>query len=207
MKGSVLPPAWVSCFQRFSGRVAGRRPAHGIVRVGLRAAELVQHRAHFLDGVGEIIAVAVGVGGAVAQPFLRGAIVRHHDDQRIVAQAHRVERRRQASDLTVGVIEEAGEDFLQARIDLALRIAEIGPGVDAGIARRKLGIGGMTPIFFWRSKVSSRTLSQPWSNLPLYFSMKAFGACSGAWAAPSARYMKKGRPVLACCWSRMSEMA
>src|SRR6267154_4162372 len=33
----------------------------------------------------------------------------------------------------------------------------------------------MTPNFFWRAKVSSRTLSQPWSNWPLYLSAHSFG--------------------------------
>ena len=107
--------------------------------VGLRSAELVQQFAHFLDGVGEIISIAVCVGGAVLQSFLRRAIVRHQDDQRIVAYAHLVERRRQPSELAVGMIEETGEDFLQTRIDLALSLRQIGPRLDARIARRKLG--------------------------------------------------------------------
>ena len=40
---------------------------------------------------------------------------------------------------------------------------------------------GMTPSSFWRAKVSSRSLSQPWSNLPLYFSIHSFGTWCGAW--------------------------
>ncbi len=35
--------------------------------------------------------------------------------------------------------------------------------------------GGMTPSSFWRSKVISRCLSQPWANLPLYLSIHSFG--------------------------------
>ena len=48
---------------------------------------------------------------------------------------------------------------------------------------------GTTPSFFCRSKVSSRSLSQPWSNLPLYLAMHSFGAWCGACVAPVAKYM------------------
>ena len=46
---------------------------------------------------------------------------------------------------------------------------------------------GMTPSFFCRAKVSSRSLSQPWSNLPLYLSAHSFGTWCGAWVAPGAK--------------------
>ena len=45
---------------------------------------------------------------------------------------------------------------------------------------------GITPSFFCRAKVSSRTLSQPWSNLPLYFSTHSFFGWCGACVAPGA---------------------
>ena len=31
-------------------------------------------------------------------------------------------------------------------------------------------LAGIQPSCFWRAKISSRSLSQPWSNLPLYLS-------------------------------------
>ena len=52
--------------------------------------------------------------------------------------------------------------------------------------------GGMTPSSFCRSKVISRCLSQPWANLPLYFSIHSWGTWCGAWVAPGAKYMKNG---------------
>ena len=60
---------------------------------------------------------------------------------------------------------------------------------------------GITPSFFWRAKVSSRSLSQPWSNLPLYLSIHSFGTWCGAWVAPGAKYMKNGLSgISAFCW-------
>ena len=46
---------------------------------------------------------------------------------------------------------------------------------------------GTMPRDFWRAKLSSRTLSQPASNLPLNLSIQALGACCGACAVPGAR--------------------
>ena len=61
--------------------------------------------------------------------------------------------------------------------------------------------GGMTPSAFWRANVCSRCLSQPWANLPLYFSIHSFGTWCGACVAPGAKYMKKGLSGMsAFCW-------
>ena len=49
-------------------------------------------------------------------------------------------------------------------------VAELGPGLHARIARREPGFGGITPSAFCRSNHSSRTTSQPASNLPRHFS-------------------------------------
>ncbi len=46
---------------------------------------------------------------------------------------------------------------------------------------------GMTPSAFWRAMVSSRSLSQPWSKLPLYLSAHSLGTWWGAWVAPGAK--------------------
>jgi hypothetical protein len=59
----------------------------------------------------------------------------------------------------------------------------------------------MTPSFFWRSNDSSRSLSQPWSNLPFYLSIHSLGTWCGAWVAPGAKYMTKGLSgIRAFCW-------
>ena len=44
--------------------------------------------------------------------------------------------------------------------------------------------GGITPSVFCRSKVSSRSLSQPWSNLPRYFSLHSTATWCGACEHP-----------------------
>ena len=60
---------------------------------------------------------------------------------------------------------------------------------------------GMTPSFFCRANVSSRSLSQPWSNLPLYLSAHSLGTWCGACVAPGAKYMKNGLSgISAFCW-------
>ena len=46
---------------------------------------------------------------------------------------------------------------------------------------------GITPISFWRAKVSSRSLSQPAANLPRYFAGHSRGTWWGAWVAPVAK--------------------
>ena len=48
---------------------------------------------------------------------------------------------------------------------------------------------GTTPSSICRASVSSRSLSQPWSNLPLYLAMYSLGAWCGACVAPVAKYM------------------
>ena len=73
-----------------------------------------------------------------------------HDDERVVADLHFVERREQTPEIFVGVIDKAREDFLQARVDRLLVWRQIGPGLDAGIARRQFLSGGMRPIAFCR---------------------------------------------------------
>ena len=46
---------------------------------------------------------------------------------------------------------------------------------------------GTTPSSFWRANVSSRSVSQPWSNLPLYFADHSSGTWCGACVAPGAK--------------------
>ena len=46
---------------------------------------------------------------------------------------------------------------------------------------------GTTPSLIWRASVSSRSLSQPWSNLPLYLAIHSLGTWCGAWVAPGAK--------------------
>ncbi len=56
-------------------------------------------------------------------------------------------------------------------------------GISAGRAVSSAS-GGITPSSFWRANVSSRSLSQPWSNLPLYFADHSGVTWCGACVAP-----------------------
>ena len=77
----------------------------------------------------------------------------------------------QPADLLVRVIEKAGVVLHQAAVDalgvLGLVIPRRNLLRAAASASR---LAGTTPSCFWRANVSSRYLSQPASNLPLYFS-------------------------------------
>ena len=64
----------------------------------------------------------------------------------------------------------------------------------AGISTCRLvssASGGMTPSAFWRAKVSSRSLSQPWWKEPTYLSAHSLGTWCGAWVAPGAEVYKE----------------
>ncbi|MCY1538780.1 hypothetical protein D9M68_743400 [compost metagenome] len=73
-------------------------------------------------------------------------------------------------------------------------------------------MAGTTPSFFWRARVSSRYLSQPMSNCPLYLSRQSAGGWCGEWVAPGATYRKNGRSgsmalplfIQAMAWSARS---
>jgi hypothetical protein len=59
---------------------------------------------------------------------------------------------------------------------------------------------GTTPSAIWRASVSSRILSQPWSNLPFHRSIHARGTWCGAWVAPGAKYTNAGRSGVRAFW-------
>ena len=65
-------------------------------------------------------------------------------------------------------------------------MSESQAGISAGRAVSFVP-AGTTPRSICRASVSSRSLSQPWSNWPLYFAMYSFGAWCGAWVAPVAK--------------------
>ena len=51
---------------------------------------------------------------------------------------------------------------------------------------------GTTPAAICRARVSSRILSQPWSNLPFHFWVHDCGTWCGACVAPGAKYTNVG---------------
>ena len=54
-------------------------------------------------------------------------------------------------------------------------------------AGSEVGIGGTTPSSFCRAKVSSRSASQPWSNLPFHLLDPFRGDVVRACVAPGAK--------------------
>ena len=58
------------------------------------------------------------------------------------------------------------------------------------------------------SKISSRSLSHPWSNFPLYLSDHCVGTECGACVPPGARYTKNGLSGVRafCCWTHSEQL-
>ena len=149
------------------------RPADGVVVVGVGAAEVVEPLHHELRRLERGGAVEVDhlVVGAVQRALGRGAVVADDVvDERVLEDAEVLDRVEQPADVVVGELEEARVDLhLAAKHRLQL-LRHVVPGRDLLVARRQLGVAGITPSSFWRAKVRSRSASQPSSNSPLYLS-------------------------------------
>ena len=105
--------------------------------------------------------------GAVVSPDVK--------DQRVVGDAQVVDRLDHPADLVIAVLLEAGEDFHLAGVELLLVRRQFVPGGELRVPGVSLASAGITPSFFCRANVSLRSLSQPWSNLPLYLSAHSLG--------------------------------
>ena len=165
-------------------------PADGVVVVGPRRAEVVDSRGHELDRLEAGCAVQDHelVEAAVRRALGGCAVVADdHVDERVVEHLEVGERVDEPADVVVGVLEEAGVDLHLAREDrLAVaRASRPRPGISVGRAVSSAS-SGTTPSCFWRASVSSRSASQPWSNLPLYFADHSAGTWCGACVAPGA---------------------
>jgi hypothetical protein len=86
-----------------------------------------------------------------------------------------VERVDQPPDVVVGVLEEAGVDLHLAREHRLELVGHVLPGWDLLVPRRQLRLRRTTPSSFCRSRISSRSASQPWSKRPLYLSDHSVG--------------------------------
>src|SRR6185437_1070677 len=121
--------------------------------------------------------------------FLAGAVVRQHEDQRVVGNPGCLQESDQPRQMAVGVIEHACK-----RVNTRFSSAECSsqaftPSLRAGI----LVSGGTRPIAFCRASRCSRSTSQPWAKLASYGFMISAGAWCGAWQAPSATQVSHGR--------------
>ena len=120
-------------------RVGRHRPAMRKIGVGVRAADVVDAPQLFRDRLGAEIIRPHGVEEAERAALLARAVVRQHEDQRVVAHAGGFQKRDQPRQMPVGVIEHAGERRLQAGEDAPLVRAVLVPGFHAVIARGHLG--------------------------------------------------------------------
>ena len=89
------------------GRVEGHRPPVGVVVVGLRAAELVEHREVGVDVVGDAVHEQHLVDRPVRAALAAGPVVGDDDDHGVLALAGLLEVVEQPPDLRVGVRQEA----------------------------------------------------------------------------------------------------
>ena len=96
-------------------RVRRHRPAVRKVAVRIRSADVVDPPQLFRDRFGTEIVRPHRVDEAERPALLARAIVRQNQDQRVVADAGRVEKADQPRQMLVGMIEHAGERRLQPR--------------------------------------------------------------------------------------------
>ena len=124
-------------------RVHGVRPAHRVVIVGLRPAELVEPRHQEfgrLDG-GRPVEVDHLVERAVERALGRRAVVADDViDQRVVEQVELFQSVQQASDVVVGVLQESRVDFHLAAQHRLESFRHLVPRRDLLVARGKLAI-------------------------------------------------------------------
>ena len=92
------------------------------------------------------------------------------------------------ADVVVGVLTKPAKTSIMraySRFSSALSVSHAGHvGIVRATARCR---AGRCPCSIWRWRTtSSRYLSQPMSNLPLYLSIHSLGTWCGAWPAPVA---------------------
>ena len=120
-------------------RVRRHRPAVREVAVRVRPADVVDPAQLFRDRLGTEIVRPHRVDEAERPALLAGAVVGQHEDQRVVADAGRVEERDQPRQMLVGMVEHAGEGRLQPREDAPFVGAVLVPRLHAVIARGQPG--------------------------------------------------------------------
>ena len=97
-----------------------------------------------------------------------------------------------SADVVVGVLGEPGVDLHLAGVERLEVLGDVIPcreGVVAGVSSVSPGI---TPSSFCRANVSSRSLSHPWSNLPLVLVGPLLGDVVGGVAAPRREVDEEG---------------
>ena len=106
------------------------------IRVRVRTADVVDAADFFRHRLGPQIVRTHRIDEAERAAFLARAIVRHDNDQGVVAHACGIEEGNEPRQMLVGMIEHAGERRLQAGEDTLFVVAVFDPGLYAVIARR-----------------------------------------------------------------------
>ncbi len=118
-------------------RVARLRPSPRVVGVAAWPADLVEVLERLLRRLEEEVEELHLVQHAERAALAAGAVVGEHDDDRVVEQLHPLEAVHEPPDLVVGVLEERGERLLEAGGQAALRVGQLVPRLDAGVAGRR----------------------------------------------------------------------
>ena len=119
-------------------RVRRHRPAMREIGVRVRPADIVDPAQLFGDRLRPEIIRSHRVDETERAALLAGAIVRQHQNQRIVGNPGRFQEADQPRQMAVGVVEHAGECCLQSRKHPLLVGRMFVPGFDAVIAWRHL---------------------------------------------------------------------
>ena len=118
----------------------------------------------------------------------RAVVAEDVEDEGVVHLAQVLDGLDQPAGLVVGELAVTGEHLHLVGEELLLVGRQLVPILDRRRFGRELVVSaGTTPSFFCRASVSSRSLSQPWSNWPLYLAIHSFGTWCGAWVAPGAK--------------------
>ena len=135
-------------------RVAGPRPAPGVVVVGVRSTEVVDPAQVLVEALGHEVEEVLLVERALRATFGRCAVVTHHEDDGVVELAELGDEVQHPLHLRVGVRQEPGEDLHHARRESLLvgsqRIPRRHPRGPLGEQRVPAGAvptraGGRTP--------------------------------------------------------------
>ena len=123
-------------FPAAEGRVARPSPAPGIVIEVIGSTQFIDSSQVCFERVGHIVEKEIFVDRAGGSALRTGAIVRDHHNQRVLELVDLLEEVEQAADVVVCVLQEPGEDFHHAGVELALlrrtlvpRLAHRGRGV------------------------------------------------------------------------------
>jgi hypothetical protein len=110
------------------------------VVVRLRATQLVDLREVLVEALRHLVEEQHLVERSGDAALGRGAVVGDHHDQRVVELADLLERVEDATEVVVGMGDEAGVDLHHPGVEAPLVVGHRAPPRDVGIARRQHGV-------------------------------------------------------------------